>query len=123
MSTPVPAEEDHTWTRSAILALGVVFEVFMVLLVIGMVTHQSDRPTILHSWNDFYNWVINSNFAGIALGLLIPTIPLAALAEYHHRRTVKRLRAHNALLEEHHQMISELHHFMRTGERPDEQAD
>jgi len=112
MSTEQTSEQRHeesVWTDAAIIVLAIVFAFFIVFLLIGMVTHTGHHATIFHSWSDFYNWTINSNFAGLLLGLLVPTIPLATIATVHHRRTTARLKEHNDLLKEHHRLLKEIH--------------
>jgi len=104
----VEIEEGRGWTSTAVLVLGVTFLVVLALIVIGMLTHPAHHATILHSWNDFYSWVDGSNFAGVFLGLLIPTIPLAVIAEVHHRRTMKKLTFHRQLIKEHHELLKEI---------------
>jgi len=101
-------QPEFGWTRAVILVLGTTFAVFIVAVIVGMLTHRHDQPTIAHSWDDFYTWLNNSNFAGIGLGLLIPTIPLAVLAEVHHRRTTRRLHDHHELISEHHRLLTEI---------------
>ena len=78
-------------------------------------------PTACHvysCWRSFKTFVDNSNWAGLFLGLLIPTVPLAVHAEIRHRQQEAARRRLEEAQQRHHRQhlhMLKLLHLRRNG--------
>ena len=99
--------EDRSRSRTGLIAATAVTTVATIAVAAGMWAHRhTAQPTIAHSWAYFYAWFDGSNLSALLMSLAVPVIPLAVIAEYHHHRTITRLRAHRDLLTAHHDRLT-----------------
>ena len=59
------------------------------------------------SWHAFTNWLNNSNFAGLVLGIAIPGVFTYAYVAYQHRKTRRHITEHHDRLRAHLDRIDE----------------
>ena len=104
---PEPHPDDRSRSRTGLIVATVLTVVATLAVAAGAWAHRhTPQPTIAHSWACFYTWVANSNLSALLMSLAVPVIPLAVIAEYHHHRTITRLRAHRDLLTAHHDRLT-----------------